>query len=54
MDIPAYAEKINLLAEDTVMRETMGRNNLITIQKFSTATVTDEICNIYGAEFGGG
>ncbi len=52
MDIPAYAEKINLLAEDTVMRETMGRNNLITIQKFSTETVTDEIRKIYAAEFG--
>lgn len=53
MDIHAYAEKINLLARDAAMRETMGRNNLLTIQKFSTGTAIDEIRKIYAAEFGG-
>jgi len=51
-DISAYAEKINLLAGDAAMREAMGRNNLIAVQKFSTETVTDEIRKIYAAEFG--
>ena len=52
-DISAYAEKINLLAFDTALREKLGGNNLITIQKFSTGTVTDEIRNIYDAEIRG-
>lgn len=52
-DASAYAEKIKLLAEDKSLREKMGRNNLITIQKFSTETVTEEIRRIYKSEFGG-
>lgn len=50
-DAFAYAENLNLLAENADLREAMGRNNLITIQKFSTETVTDEIRKIYDAEF---
>jgi glycosyltransferase involved in cell wall biosynthesis len=51
-DVDGFEDAINLLAEDTVTRETMGRNNLITIQKFSTETVVDEIRKIYAAELG--
>ncbi len=51
-DISAYAEKLNILATNAELREKMGKNNLITIQKFSTETVTDDIRNIYDTEFG--
>ena len=50
-DVSAYAEKLNLLANDKALREKMGRNNLITIKKFSTETVTEEIRKIYESEF---
>lgn len=56
-DMSAYAEAINLLAKDKALRETMGRNNLITIQKFSTETVNEKIRKIYESELlkcGGG
>ncbi len=49
-DVSAYVEKLKLLAEDKALREQMGRNNLITIQKFSTETVTEEIRRIYELE----
>lgn len=49
-DVSSYAEKINILAFDKELRETMGRNNLITIQKFSTETVNEEIRKIYESE----
>jgi len=52
-DVSAYAEKLNLLASDVEMREKMGKNNLITIQKFSTETVAEEIRAIYKAELKG-
>lgn len=51
-DSSAYAEKLNILADNADMREAMRRNNLKTIQKFSVETVTDEIKEIYKAEFG--
>ncbi len=50
MDVSAYAEKLNVLANDKSLCETMGKNNLVTIQKFSTETVTDEIRKIYETE----
>ena len=50
-DVSAYAEKLRLLAKDKTLRETMGKNNLITIQKFSTETVSEEIRKIYESEF---
>jgi len=50
-DVFAYAEKINLLASNADLRKKMGRNNLLTIQRFSTETVTEKIRNIYDAEF---
>ena len=51
-DITAYAEALNLLAKDRALREKMGRNNLITIQRFSTETVNDEIRYIYAEVLG--
>lgn len=56
-DITAYAEALNLLAKDRALREKMGRSNLITIQRFSTETVNEEIRKIYESELskiGGG
>lgn len=56
-DVTAYAEALNLLANDRALREKMGRNNLITIQRFSTETVNEELRNIYESELskiGGG
>lgn len=50
-DVSGYAEKLNLLANDKALREQMGRNNLITIKKFSTETVNEEIRKIYESEF---
>ena len=49
-DVSAYAEKLNLLANDKNLREMMGKNNLITIKKFSIETVNEEIRKIYEAE----
>ena len=46
----AYAEALNLLANDRALREKMGRNNLITIQRFSIETVNEELRNIYESE----
>jgi len=51
-DVAAYAEKLNLLALDTELRQNMGRSNLITIQQFDTAAITSEIRKVYDAEFG--
>lgn len=56
-DVSAYAEAVNLLANDRSLREAMGRNNLITIQKFSTETANEVIRKIYESELskiGGG
>lgn len=50
-DVSAYAEKLKLLANDKALRETMGKNNLITLRKFSTETVSDELRKLYEAEF---
>ncbi len=50
-DASAYAEKLKLLANDKALRETMGKNNLITLRKFSTETVSDELRKVYEAEF---
>lgn len=50
-DVAAYADKLKLLASDKILREKMGKNNLITIQNFSTETVETEIRKIYEAEF---
>lgn len=49
-DVSAYAEALNLLANDSALREKMGKNNLITIQKFSTETVNEKIRKIYASE----
>lgn len=53
-DYKDFAEKINILANDKQMRENAGKSNLITIQKFSTDTVSKEIKEIYSEEFCGG
>ena len=50
-DVLEYSEKINLLANDSSLREQMGKSNLTTIQKFSTETVINEMRSIYTAEF---
>lgn len=52
-DTAAYAEKLKLLANDKDLREVMGKNNLIAIQKFSTETVNEELSKVYEAEFSG-
>lgn len=49
-DVSAYAEKLNLLASDEGARKLMGKNNLVTIQKFSTDTVVGVLRRIYSAE----
>ena len=53
-DVASYADKLKLLASDKTLREKMGKNNLITIQNFSTETVETEIRKIYEAELSGG
>ncbi len=53
-DISAYAEALNLLAKDKAMRQTMGRNNLTAIQKFSFETAADVLRKVYDAEFARG
>lgn len=45
-----FADKIELLAANVQLREKMGRTNLMTIQKFSTETVIQEMQNIYATE----
>lgn len=50
-DASAYAEKIKLLYSDSALREQMGKNNLLTIQEFSTKKVIDTIREVYEAEF---
>ena len=45
-----FAEKINILASDTQLREAMGSSNRMAIQKFSTENVIQEMQNIYAAE----
>lgn len=49
-DVSAYAKALNLLAKEKTLRETMGKNNLITIQKFSTETINEEVKAIYESE----
>lgn len=49
-DVSAYAENLKILANDKALREKMGKNNLITIQKFSTETVNEEMKKIYESE----
>ena len=49
-DASEFAEKIEFLAADVELREKMGRANLMTIQKFSTETVIQEMQNIYATE----
>ena len=46
-EILSFAEKINLLAENSFMRKEMGKNNLNSIRKFSTEAVTNELKKIY-------
>lgn len=53
-DVDGFAGKIKKLAEDKFLRETMGRNNLITIHKFSNETVCKELQKIYESELIGG
>ncbi len=49
-DVPAFTEKINLLAESAELREAMRNYNLQIINNFSIETVTEEINKIYQAE----
>lgn len=51
-DVSAYAEKINILANDVVMREAMGKNNRIAVQKFRNENIIAKIKQIYAEEFG--
>lgn len=46
-------KKLELLANDKVLRKMMGKNNLIIIQKFSTETVDEELRKVYETEFFG-
>ena len=50
VDVAAYAGKLKLLANDKALREKMGENNLITIQKFSIETINKEVRKIYESE----
>ncbi len=50
-DVSGYAERLRLLASDKALRETMGRNNLIAVQKFNTETVREELRKVYETEF---
>ena len=53
-DYKDFAEKINIFANDKNLRENAGKSNLITIQKFSTDTVSKDLKEIYSEEFCGG
>ena len=53
-DYKDFAEKINKFANDKNLRENAGKSNLITIQKFSTDTVSKDLKEIYSEEFCGG
>lgn len=53
-DYEDFAEKINIFANDKNLRENAGKSNLITIQKFSTDTVSKDLKEIYSEEFCGG
>lgn len=46
-DTEGFAEKINILASDKVLRERMKESNLETIKKFDVENVNKEITNIY-------
>ncbi len=52
-DAANYADKLNLLADDSVKRSMMGANNLSAIRKFSIEAVPEETLQIYKNEFGG-
>ena len=45
-----FAQKINILATDSTMRERMGRYNMEAIQKFSSESVTSKMISIYELE----
>lgn len=49
-DASEFAEKIKLLVDNVELREKMGKSNLMTIRKFSTETVIEEMKKIYAAE----
>lgn len=53
-DYKDFAERINIFANDKNLRENAGKSNLITIQKFSTDTVSKDLKEIYSEEFCGG
>ena len=53
-DVSDYAEKLNMLAADPGLRKEMGESNLLTILKFSTGAVADEIYRLYNAELARG
>ena len=52
-DASEFAEKLNLLASDTELREAMGKSNATAVQKFSMETVVNEMRKIYDAEASG-
>lgn len=45
-----FAEKLDILASNTELREKMGRNNLTAIKRFGIETVLSEMRKIYDAE----
>ena len=49
-DACLFAQKINLVAGDDIVRKEMGKNNLINIRKFNTETVNEEMFKVYFAE----
>ena len=46
-DVETYAEKINLLVKAPQMRESMGKNAMISVHNFSTKVVVDELGRDY-------
>ena len=49
-DASDFAEKLNILASNTELREKMGRKNLTAIERFGIETVLSEMRKIYDAE----
>ena len=49
-DASEFAEKLNILASNTELREKMGRNNLTAIERFGIETVLSEMRKIYDTE----
>lgn len=50
-DTADYADKLNRLAGDSLLRRQMGEHNRLAVQKFSMETVTAAMRSIYESEF---